>query len=352
MNKKDQIHIKFMQRCIDLAMKGLGLTYPNPLVGSVIVYKGTIIGEGWHQKKGTPHAEVNAIHTVKDKSILKECTLYVNLEPCNHYGSTPPCSDLIIKHKIPKVVIGCQDPFDLVNGTGIEKLKKAGVEVIVGVLEEEATFLNKRFFTFHLKKRPYIILKWAETKDGFIAPLKENRSKTAPFWLTNESSQTKNHIWRSQEQSILVGIQTIIDDNPSLTTRKVSGNSPLRLVLDPNEKIPLNSEVLIDKYETIVLSFNNKRNLRQVVVTDYKNIYTEICQLLYRKEIQSIIIEGGTKTLQGFIDYRLWDEARIFVSPKQLRKGVSKPKFEYMPQKTELIKNDIVQYYFKTQKLK
>ncbi|PSR10073.1 MAG: bifunctional diaminohydroxyphosphoribosylaminopyrimidine deaminase/5-amino-6-(5-phosphoribosylamino)uracil reductase RibD [Candidatus Arcticimaribacter sp.] len=343
MNKKDPIHIKFMQRCLDLAKLGLGQTYPNPLVGSVLVYKGNIVSEGWHQKKGEAHAEVHAIQNLKDKSILGMCTLYVNLEPCNHQGATPPCSDLIVSSRIPRVVVGCFDPFKLVNGAGIEKLKNAGCEVLVGVLEQEAQEINKRFFTFHLKKRPYIILKWAQSTDGFIAPLKENRSLKEPVWLSNESSQTFSHLWRSQEQSILVGVQTIIDDNPSLTTRKIQGSSPLRIVLDPQGRIPKESNVLLDEFDTLIFSTKKSATTKEVVISDFKKILEQLCALLHQRNIQSLIVEGGSKTLQGFIDSDLWDEARIFTSPKVLNEGIKKPVFYGKQKSSNLIEGDMLE---------
>ncbi len=342
MNKKDPIHIKFMQRCLDLAKLGLGQTYPNPLVGSVLVYKGNIVSEGWHQKKGEAHAEVHAIQNLKDKSILGMCTLYVNLEPCNHQGATPPCSDLIVSSRIPRVVVGCFDPFKLVNGAGIEKLKNAGCEVLVGVLEQEAQEINKRFFTFHLKKRPYIILKWAQSTDGFIAPLKQNRSLKEPVWLSNKSSQTFSHLWRSQEQSILVGVQTIIDDNPSLTTRKVQGSSPLRIVLDPQGRIPKKSNVLLDEFDTLIFSTKKSATTKEVVISDFKKPLEHLCVLLHQKNIQSLIVEGGSKTLQGFIDSGLWDEARIFTSPKVLNEGIKKPILKGKQKSSNLIEGDIL----------
>ena len=340
MNKKDPIHIKFMQRCLDLAKLGLGQTYPNPLVGSVLVYKGEIVSEGWHRKKGEAHAEVHAIQNLKDKTRLKECTLYVNLEPCNHQGATPPCSDLIISSKIPRVVIGCFDPFKLVNGTGVEKLKNAGCEVLVGVLEQEAQEINKRFFTFHLKKRPYILLKWAQSTDGFIAPLKQNRTQIEPVWLSNESSQTFSHLWRSQEQSILVGVQTVIDDNPSLTTRKVQGNSPLRIVLDPQGRIPEESHVLRDEFDTLIFSTKKRTTSKELVLSDFKKILDQLCAFLHQRNIQSLIVEGGSKTLQGFIDADLWDEARIFTSSKVLNEGIKKPVINGKQNRNYLIEGD------------
>ena len=346
MNKKDPIHIKFMQRCLDLANKGLGQTYPNPLVGSILVYNGKIVSEGWHKKKGEEHAEVHAINNLTNKSILNQCTLYVNLEPCNHYGSTPPCSDLIISSKIPRVVIGCSDPFELVNGKGIEKLKKSGCDVILGVLEEEAKEINKRFFTYHTKKRPYIILKWAQSSDGFIAPTKKYRLSKEPFWLTNEASQTLSHLWRSQEQSILVGVQTIVDDNPSLTTRRVSGVSPLRIIIDPKGRIPKESNVLSDKNNTLVISSQNNYNLKEVIVLDFSSIIEKLCALLYKRNIQSVIIEGGTRSIQAFIDSNIWDEARVFVAPKILRNGVKIPKLEGTAQKSMSIEEDRLDFYY------
>jgi len=325
MNKKDPIHIKFMQRCLDLASLGLGQTYPNPLVGCVLVHKEKIVSEGWHQKKGEAHAEVHAIQNLKDKSILNQCTLYVNLEPCNHYGATPPCSDLIISSNIPKVVVGCSDPFEKVNGKGIERLKANGCEVIFGVLEKEAKELNKRFFTYHLKKRPYIILKWAESSDGFIAPLKINRMPKEPFWLSNETSKLHSHLWRSQEQSILVGVQTVIDDDPKLTNRKVKGSSPLRIVIDLNDRIPKNSILLNDENPTLIFSSKKKVSNKEIVVSDPKNVLQKIMSVLFEKNIQSLIVEGGTKTIQKFIDQNLWDEARTFISTKKINDGVKSP---------------------------
>tara|TARA_B100000767_G_scaffold264679_1_gene279841 strand:+ start:10416 stop:11465 length:1050 start_codon:yes stop_codon:yes gene_type:complete len=340
MNKKDPIHIKFMQRCLELAKNGLGYTYPNPLVGSVLVYRRKIVSEGWHQKKGEVHAEVNAINNLKDKTILNQCTLYVNLEPCSHYGATPPCSDLIISSRIPRVVIACSDPFKLVNGSGIDQLNDSGCDVLIGVLEKEAKELNKRFFTFHIKKRPYIILKWAQSSDNFIAPSLKKRSLKEPFWLTNKSSQILTHFWRSQEQSILVGVQTIIDDNPSLTTRRVVGNCPLRIVIDPHTRIPKKSTVMIDQFKTLVVSSKLSKTTKEIAQLDFNSIINELCKLLHKRNIQSIIIEGGSKTLQGFIDGNVWDEARIFTSPKILQDGIKSPVLNKNNKKSIKLKED------------
>ncbi len=343
MDKEKSIHIKFMKRCLELALQGLGQTYPNPLVGCVLVYKNNIVSEGWHKKKGEPHAEVLAIQGLKDKSLLSQCTLYVNLEPCNHQGATPPCSDLIIKYNIPKVVIGCKDPFKLVNGSGIEKLQSNGCEVILGVLKKESQELNKRFFTYHLKKRPYIILKWAQSSDGFLAPLPQNRNAKKTVWLSSSSSQTLSHLWRSQEQSILVGVQTIVDDNPSLTVRKVKEKRDfLRIILDPQGRIPKKATVLSDKYNTLVFSKKELAIEKQVYISDFKNILNDVLTVLYKKNIQSIIIEGGAKTIEYFLNEDLWEEARIFYTPAILKEGIKAPKIKGKQKKEFSVENDRV----------
>lgn len=322
-----KIHEKYIKRCIELAKNGLGTTYPNPLVGSVIVHEGKIIGEGWHQKAGEPHAEVNAVNSVKDKSFLKKATIYVSLEPCSHFGKTPPCSDLIIKNKIPNVVIGTVDPNVKVAGSGIKKLLEAGIHVTVGILEAECNELNKRFFTFHEKKRPYIILKWAESQDGFIAPIKKSEKK--PVWITNAYSRQLVHKWRTEEQAILVGTQTVIDDNPKLNARDWYGNNPIRVVLDQNNRIPKNSHIIDNQVKTILFSgFKTsleKENSIFEIIDFKKNIAEQIVQSLNKNQIQSIIIEGGRRTLQTFIDANLWDEARIFVGNIQFKNGIKAP---------------------------
>ena len=260
-----------MKRCIELAALGLGNTYPNPMVGSVIVYQGKVIGEGWHKKAGEPHAEVNAVNSVVDKSVLNESTIYINLEPCAHYGKTPPCASLIIKHKIPNVVIGCIDTFSEVSGKGIAMLQESGAKVKVGVLEKECLESHKRFITFHQKKRPYIILKWAQTKDSFIAPLTQETGK--PFWITSPTAKKLVHKWRTEEASILVGTRTAEKDNPSLTARLWKGNQPIRLVIDKDLK--LSKELNI---------FNSETNT--IVFTEIENISTntiEYCKIDFDK---------------------------------------------------------------------
>lgn len=320
-------HEYYINRCIELARNGLGTTYPNPLVGSVIVHNGIIIGEGWHQKAGEAHAEVNAVHAVKDKSLLAEATIYVSLEPCSHFGKTPPCCDLIISQNIPNVVIGTVDPFAKVAGNGIRKLAEAGKNVTVGILEENCNELNKRFFTFHEKKRPYIILKWAESLDGFIAPLYKDEQK--PVWISNAYSRQLVHKWRSEEQAILVGTQTVIDDNPKLNTRDWAGNDPIRIVLDRTGRIPANVAVKDGSVKTIF--FTEVENLKNTPTVFFENCIFDsslpfsIASALHRHEIQSVIIEGGLQTLQLFIDAGLWDEARIFKGATTLNEGVKAP---------------------------
>lgn len=325
-----KIHEIYINRCIQLAKNGLGTTYPNPLVGCVIVYDGKIIGEGWHKKAGEAHAEVNAINSVKDKSLLSKATIYVSLEPCSHFGKTPPCSDLIIKNNIPNVVIGTVDPNPKVAGNGIKKLIENGTSVVVGILENECYQLNKRFFTFHNKKRPYIILKWAESADGFIAPL--TKDKKEPVWLTNEFSRQLVHKWRSEEQAILVGTNTVLEDNPKLNVRDWTGKNPVRIVLDRTGKITKNHFVLDNQFKTIIIT--EQENLASSENCIYENVIFDkmlaekIGTILWKHHLQSVIIEGGTATLETFIKANLWDEARVFKSSIVLKDGIKAPVFE------------------------
>ena len=335
-------HEDYIARCIELAKNGFGTTYPNPMVGSVIVYNGEIIGEGWHQKAGEPHAEVNAIRSVKDPSLLDKATIYVSLEPCSHFGKTPPCCDLIIQNKIPNVVIGTVDSNIKVAGNGIKRLQEAGSNVIVGILEKDCYELNQRFFTFHEKKRPYIILKWAETQDGFIAPLQKEEQK--PVWITNINSRQLVHKWRTEEQAILVGTQTVIDDNPQLNARDWEGNNPIRMVIDQNHRIPKTAHVFDNQTKTIV--FSNKKSTPSLentileVIDFQQNIVQQIVDKLFQHQIQSVIIEGGAQTLQTFIDANLWDEARVFIGNCTFEKGVKAPVLNTSPLKKEKIGTD------------
>lgn len=321
-----------MRRCLDLARNGLGTTYPNPMVGAVLVYDDKIIGEGWHQQAGKAHAEVNAIQQVKDESLLKKATLYVNLEPCSHYGKTPPCSDLIIEKKIPNVVIGMMDPFEKVAGRGIKKLIDEGCHVQVGVLEDECLALNQRFLTFHLKKRPYIILKWATSRDGFLSPYRYPNfpNKTAPVWISNAVSKQLVHRWRSEEQAILVGANTVLADNPKLTTRLWHGPNPTRVVLDPNLQLNADASIFNDEAKTIwIYDVNFKRKpttSAQTETIDFSvNVLPQLMKVLHDNEIQSILIEGGAYTLNQFIDENLWDEARVFTGDILFHQGTASP---------------------------
>ncbi len=336
-----KVHENYINRCIQLAKNGLGTTYPNPLVGSVIVYDGKIIGEGWHRKAGEPHAEVNAVNSVKDKSLLAKATIYVSLEPCNHFGKTPPCCDLIIQHKIPNVVIGTVDPNSKVAGTGIKRLVEHGCHVTVGILEKECHELNKRFFTFHNKKRPYIILKWAESKDGFMAPL--FKEKQEPVWISNAYSRQLVHQWRSQEQAILVGTRTVLDDNPKLDVRNWTGENPIRVVLDSTGKINNDYFVKDGKTKTIIITEQENLTLGENVIYEsiiFDNQLTQkITDILYKYGIQSIIVEGGKQTLQTFIDHDFWDEARVFIGNISLNEGIKAPLLSGISKTTE-IKDD------------
>lgn len=342
-----KIHENYIKRCIELAKNGLGTTYPNPLVGSVIVHDNKIIGEGWHKKSGEAHAEVNAINSVKDKSLLPTSTIYVSLEPCSHFGKTPPCCDLIIKYKIPNVVVGIIDPNSKVAGTGIKRLRNNGVNVIVGILENECRELNKRFFMFHQKKRPYIILKWAESVDGFIAPLTKDNKK--PVWISNEFSRQLVHKWRSEEQAILVGTGTVLDDNPKLDVRDWKGENPIRIVLDRNGKITKDFQVKDEQIKTIIIT--SQENLTSSENCIYENAIFDIqltktiADISYKYGIQSILIEGGRQTLQTFIDSNLWDEARVFIGKTHLKIGITAPVLNYYFQ-IKNIKDDQLKLYF------
>jgi diaminohydroxyphosphoribosylaminopyrimidine deaminase/5-amino-6-(5-phosphoribosylamino)uracil reductase len=362
-------HETYIKRCIEIAKNGLGFTRPNPMVGSVIVHNNNIIGEGFTSKYGGNHAEVNAINSVINKDFLKESTLYVTLEPCSHFGKTPPCSDLIIKHQIPNLVIGCVDDHEKVAGKGIEKLRNAGCNVTVGVLETECKEHHKRFFTFHNKKRPYIILKWAETSDGFIAPerhyeqnevnslsterlpkqINSPRKDAKPVWITNEISRQLVHKWRAEEQAILVGTNTVLQDNPSLTTRDWVGENPIRVILDGSLKLSKKYNVFNNEAKTIIITdkeiSSTKENIYEEVVFYEANLAHETCNILYEHQINSIIIEGGSKTLQTFIDENIWDEARVFTGNSSFIKGTKAPKFSGRLIYEEKIITDILKIY-------
>ena len=328
-----------MQVCIDLALKGFPLAFPNPMVGCVIVHNDSIIGQGYHQQFGSHHAEVNAIASVENKELLEQSTLYVSLEPCTHFGKTPPCVDLIVNSKIPRVVIGSLDTFSEVNGKGIQRLKETGIEVLTKVLEKECRAINKRFFTFHEKKRPYIILKWAQTSDGYIAPLNQKE----PLWISSPESKILVHQWRSQEQAILVGRKTVELDNPLLTTREVKGKNPIRIVLD--RKLSLNKDLLIFNDDAPTLVVNNKLSSDNHLKIDFNNLAPSLLKELHSRNIQSIIIEGGALTLNTFIDAKVWDEARVFTSKKTLEKGVQSPLIQSVINHSEIVGDDKLTYF-------
>ena len=313
----------FIKKCIDLAIKGIGNVSPNPMVGCVIVYKNNIIGEGFHEKFGLKHAEVNAIESVTKKELLEKSTLYVNLEPCAHYGKTPPCCNMIIEYKIPRVVIGCVDSFSKVAGKGITKMKNAGIEVIVGVLKSESRELNKRFFTYHEKKRPYIILKWAESEDGFIAP----KDQREPFWMTSNKSKKIVHKWRANEDSILIGRVTAEKDNPLLTVRMIEGKNPIRIVIDKKLRLSEDLNIFNSESETIIFNAlkSKKKYSNNFIKINYNSLINNILKELHKQNIQSIIIEGGRETLQSFINTNLWDEARLFTTNKKIKNGIKAP---------------------------
>ena len=328
-----------MQVCIDLALKGFPLALPNPMVGCVIVHNDSIIGQGYHQQFGSHHAEVNAIASVENKELLEQSTLYVSLEPCAHFGKTPPCADLIVKSKIPRVVIGSLDTFLEVNGKGIQRLKEAGIEVLTKVLEKECRAINKRFFTFHEKKRPYVILKWAQTSDGYVAPLNQKE----PLWISSPESKTLVHLWRSQEQAILVGRKTAELDNPLLTTREVEGKNPIRIVLD--RELSLNKDLLIFNDDAPTLVVNDKLSSDNHLKIDFNNLAPSLLKELHSRNIQSIIIEGGAQTLNTFIDAKVWDEARVFTSKKTLEKGVQSPLIQSVINHSEIVGDDKLTYF-------
>ncbi len=344
------IHEKYIKRCIELAKNGLGTTYPNPMVGSVLVLNNAVIGEGWHKIAGEAHAEVMAINSVKDKSLLHLATIYVSLEPCSHFGKTPPCANLIVESGIKNVVIGIVDSNNKVSGNGIRHLKNNGCSVIVGVLEKECYQLNKRFFTFHNKQRPFIFLKWAETKDGFIDILRDSTSKNTPNWISNEYSQQIVHKMRAEEQAILVGTNTALNDNPSLNVRSWNGNNPIRVVLDRSLKIPHYYNLLNNEIKTIVFSevksiSDSKNNIVFERIDFNNNVPKQICKVLYKHEIQSLIIEGGKQTLQSFINANLWDEAFVFIGETEFEKGLKAPNIKKAPMNTIKVSTNTLDIY-------
>ena len=328
--KNNSSHEFYMSRCIEIAKKGIGTTFPNPCVGCIIVYNNTIISEAFSSKYGGNHAEINAIKNVKEKKVLKKSTLYVTLEPCSHFGKTPPCCNTIINYEIPNVVIGTLDNSPKVNGKGIRLLKKRKINVIKGVLEKECKELHKVFLHFNKNKRPFIILKWAQSKDKFIAPL--IKEKTEPYWITSKKSRQLVHKWRSEEHGILIGHDTVICDNPILNIRSWKGINPVRIVIDLKNNLKKTYNVFNSQANTIKIIDKN--------IDNNKSLSSEVSNFLFKKKIQSVIIEGGKKTLQEFIRNDLWDEARIFTNKKKMNKGLKAPNINGKIISEKIIDND------------
>lgn len=332
----------YIRRCVELAQKAIGNTYPNPLVGSVIVHNDKIIGEGYHHKAGENHAEINAINSVEDKSLIPESTIYVSLEPCAHYGKTPPCALKIVELGFKKVVIGAMDSHDKVNGKGKKIIQDAGIEVITGVLEQGCIDVNKRFFTFHEKKRPFIILKWAESGDGFMD------KDFKPTKISNSFTKQFVHQLRNNEHSILIGTMTALRDNPSLTTREIVGRNPTRILIDIDLKVPINFNIYNKEAETLV--FNSVKEGEegniQFIKTSRENFIENMLKKLHELQIQSIIIEGGGLVLQQFIDANLWDEAIVIKNPNLiLENGTKAPKFNHKSSEDQDFKDNIIEFH-------
>ncbi|ROI09942.1 bifunctional diaminohydroxyphosphoribosylaminopyrimidine deaminase/5-amino-6-(5-phosphoribosylamino)uracil reductase RibD [Chryseobacterium sp. H3056] len=335
-------HEFYMQRCLDLAYKALGKTNPNPIVGCVIVHQDEIIGEGFHEKAGENHAEINAIKSVKNPDLLKESTIYVSLEPCSHFGKTPPCANKIVEVGFKKVVIGCMDSNEAVNGKGKKIIEDAGIEVITGILEEKCKIANKRFFTFQEKKRPFIILKWAQSADEYLD------RNFQPAQIGNSLTKQFVHQLRSQEEAILVGTKTALTDNPSLTTREIGGRNPVRILLDFDLKVPENYKIFNEEAETLI--FNSKKNAvegrNNFIKIERKNDIAGVLERMYQLQIQSVLIEGGAFTLQQFINENLWDEAIIIKNENLiLGSGTKAPALSAKPKKVLEMRDNFVEFY-------
>ena len=339
-------HEYFIEKCIELAQQGIKNVSPNPMVGAIITYNGKIIGKGYHEKYGSNHAEINAINNVQDKSLLKKSTLYINLEPCCHFGNTPPCTDFIIKKNIPNVIIGCIDPNSEVAGKGIKKLQENSVNVISGVLDKKCRDLNKRFFKFKNDKKPYIILKWAKSRDNFMAPINQNK----PFWMTSEQSKKLVHKWRSEEDSILVGTNTVNLDNPSLTVRLSDGKNPIRVIIDRNISLDANYKIFNPDSKTIIFNekktYNTKTNY--YIKVNFNSLIEEMLKELYKLNIISIIIEGGAYTLSKFIQANIYDEIRVFTTKLNLENGIESPNIPELKKiSSKKINSDTLDIYIK-----
>lgn len=334
---------QIMYRCLQLAALGKGKVAPNPMVGAVIVHEGKIIGEGYHQQFGGPHAEVNAVNSVENEAILPECTIYVTLEPCSHFGKTPPCADLLVAKNFKRVVIGTLDAHAKVYKKGVKRLEDHGIDVTVGVCEKECLELNKAFFTFHEKKRPYIILKWAQTQHGLLDNSEGKQGEVS--WISAPETQTKVHQWRSELQSILVGKNTVLNDNPSLTVRAVEGQNPIRLVLDSHNELSSTSAIFNEAAKTVVFNLQREEEINHLHYVKLSALSPErIVESLHDQHIQSVLIEGGKRTLQSFIDAKLWDEARIITGTSIFESGTSAPEINGQKIKEERFFGDHISY--------
>ena len=333
--------VVFMKRAFKLALLGMGKVAPNPLVGCVIVKNGKIIGEGFHQAFGSAHAEVNAIKNASTK--VEGSTVYVTLEPCAHYGKTPPCSDLLIAKKVAKVVVASQDPFAAVNGAGIQRLKEAGIQVEINCMRDEGQHINRRFLTSVSKGKPYIILKWAQTQDHFVA-----KTDFSSKWISNSLSRQLVHKWRSEEKGILIGYNTAKHDNPKLSTRNWQGPSPIRIVIDPKNELNETLHLFDGTQATIVFTQFPKKNRKNVNYYNFdsKDPISTILDQLYQLKMQSLLVEGGTQTIKKFLDLNLWDEARVFTCPQNFLHGIRAPKIETLPHKQIQVSNDILTTYY------
>lgn len=339
-----------MMRALELARLGMGQVAPNPMVGCVIVHDGLIIGEGYHRKYGEAHAEVNAVRAVKNRDLLRESTMYVTLEPCSHFGKTPPCADLIVEMQIPRVVVGSLDPNEKVSGKGLERLRAAGIELSTGMLEDECIRMNRRFMTFHKEHRPYIILKWAQTEDGYIDKARNKEEFGQPTWITNDLSRMAVHKMRTDEAAIMVGTKTALKDNPSLTVREWSGGHPLRIVLDRAGKLASGCALMDQSAETIVFSEiarESKPNLEFIPLKFGPGMLGEINDFLFRRGIQSLLIEGGKSLLESYMQENLWDEARVYIGNKRFGSGVKAPETSWILDREEPLDDSLMRIYYR-----
>jgi diaminohydroxyphosphoribosylaminopyrimidine deaminase/5-amino-6-(5-phosphoribosylamino)uracil reductase len=352
--ENDVLHKKYMNRCIELARLGLGNTAPNPMVGAVVVCNNRIIGEGYHRKAGSAHAEVIAIRSVENRDLLAKSFLYVNLEPCSHKGKTPPCSELIVQSRIPSVVIGTTDPHEIVAGKGIDRLRRAGISVRTSICRDSCIHLNRRFFTFHTLQRPYIILKWAQSADGFMDVVRKKSDPAHPNWITGELSRKLVHKWRSEEQAIMVGTHTALLDNPRLSVRQWHGNNPLRIVLDRTLRLPATLHLFDNSIATLII--NEIRNevsglCRYRKIPFASDLLSSVMHHLYEQEIQSLIVEGGKHLLESFISSDLWDEARVFTGQTNFIRGIKAPEINSHQKQQTLIEKDLLTVFYNASKL-